>query len=122
MAPRPVEIFQKSSPSDSACTLADVQSAGLGGGSAAAAAPSPLPLAPWQVTQLVSTFFLALPTPLTGFLVFLASAGAFHSPCAHADTMPAPATSATAAATTISVLTHALMETLLELRDAIHKT
>ena len=61
MAPRPFEIFQNSSPSASACTLDDVQSAGLGGGSAAAAAPSPLPLAPWQVTQLVSmVFFLGV--------------------------------------------------------------
>src|SRR3970040_1840347 len=109
MAPRPLLIFQKSSPSDSACTLADVQSAGLGGGSAAAAGPSPLPLAPWQVAQLVSTFFLALPTPFTGFFAFLASAGAFHSPCADAAVMPAPATSVTAAATTVSVLRQALI-------------
>src|SRR5262245_59628961 len=92
MAPRPLVIFQNSSPSASAWTFADVQSAGLGGGSAAAAAPSPLPLAPWHVTQLVSAFFLAFPTPFTGFFIALASAGAFHSPWAHAAVIPAPAT------------------------------
>src|SRR5262245_26862953 len=52
MAPRPVEIFQKISPSVSSWTAFEVQSAGFGV-SAAAAAPSPLPLAPWQGTQLI---------------------------------------------------------------------
>src|SRR3989304_4281435 len=62
MAPRPVLIFQKISPSDSAWTFLDVQSAGLGL-SAAAAAPSPLPLAPWQDTQLVFATFSPPPRP-----------------------------------------------------------
>src|SRR5262245_40752420 len=99
MAPRPSLIFQKISPSVWLCTFADVQSAGLGGGSAVAAGPSPLPLAPWQVTQLVSTVFWALPTPLTGFFRALASAGAFHSP-PWAQTIPAPAPTSRAAANT----------------------
>src|ERR1044071_4867893 len=97
MAPRPLLIFQKSSPSVSLATRADVQSAGFGAGKAAAAGPSPLPLAPWQVTQLVSMFFFALPTPLTGFFVALASAGAFHSPWAQAAVSAAPVTRVTAA-------------------------
>src|SRR5262245_7273224 len=96
MAPRPSLIFQKSSPSVSLWTLADVQSAGLGGGSAAAATPSPLPLGPWQVTQFVSTVFCSLPTPLTGFFMALASAGAFHSPWAQAIPAPAPTSRAAA--------------------------
>ena len=54
IAPRPLLIFQNSSPSVSDATLAEVQSAGFGGGSAAAAGPSPLPFGPWHVTQLVS--------------------------------------------------------------------
>src|SRR5919106_5924305 len=109
MAPRPVEIFQNSSPSLSLWTFADVQSAGFGGGSAAAAGPSPLPPAPWQVTQFVSTFFLALPTPFTGFFMALASAGAFHSPWAHAVVSAAATTSVTAATATVNDLGHALM-------------
>src|SRR5690349_610594 len=109
MAPRPLLIFQKSSPSVSAATRADVQSAGFGGGSAAAAGPSPLPFAPWQVTQLVSMVFFALPMPFTGFLVFLASGGAFHSPCAQAAVAAAPATSVTAVMATVNDLRHALM-------------
>src|SRR6185503_12083176 len=109
IAPRPLLIFQNSSPSVSDATFAEVQSAGFGGGSAAAAGPSPLPLAPWHVTQYVSMFFFALPTPLTGFFTAFASAGACHSPCAHAAVMAAPPTSATAATTTPSDLRHALM-------------
>ena len=53
MGPRPFDILQKSTPSASALTFADVQSAGLGL-SAAAATPSPLPPGPWHVTQFVS--------------------------------------------------------------------
>src|SRR5690242_21285823 len=56
MAPRPVLIFQNSSPSDSSWTRLEVQSAGLGF-SATAAAPSPLPLLPWQDTQLTLATF-----------------------------------------------------------------
>src|SRR5687767_5508906 len=114
MAPRPLEIFQKSSPSDSLATFADVQSAGFGGGSAAAAGPSPLPL-PWQDWQFVSIFFFALPSACLsvflsarGFFIALTSAGAFHSPCAHtAET--APTATRAAAVTTINDLWHALM-------------
>ena len=109
MAPRPLLIFQKSSPSLSEATFADVQSAGFGGGSAAAAAPSPLPLGPWHVTQFVSMFFFALPAPLTGFFKAFASAGAFHSPCAHAAVMAAPATSVRETAATVNDLRHDLM-------------
>src|SRR5262245_51982684 len=101
MAPRPLLIFQKISPSVSPWTRADVQSAGLGGGSAAAAGPSPLPDVPWQVTQFVSTVFLALPTPLTVFFAAATHFGsAFHSPCAQVRPAAAPATSAVDAATT----------------------
>src|SRR6185369_8966631 len=109
IAPRPLLIFQNSSPSVSDATLAEVQSAGFGGGSAAAAGPSPLPFGPWHVTQLVSMFFFALPTPFTGFFVPLASAGAFHSPCAHAAVIAAPATSVAATAATATDLSNALM-------------
>src|SRR5688572_8971410 len=108
MAPRPLEIFQKSSPSDWVCTFADVQSAGLGGGSAAAAAPSPLPLAPWHDAQLVSADFLALPMPFSGFFFAFSAAGATHSPCAHAapDT---PARNAAATAAAVTILPNGLM-------------
>src|SRR5947208_4175221 len=87
IAPRPLLIFQKSSPSVSLASFFDVQSAGFGGGSAAAAGPSPLPLGPWHVAQFCSASFLAsarsFASPFlaaSGFLVFFASAGAFHSP------------------------------------------
>src|SRR2546428_7670818 len=104
MGPRPFEIFQKISPSDSFWTLSDVQSAGFVA-SAAAAGPSPLWLVPWQGTQFCSITFLASPMPFSGFLVALASGGAFHSPCAwaHAVLAPAIATS-TAAANIVFVL------------------
>src|SRR3977135_3249742 len=46
IAPRPLLIFQNSSPSVSAAIFDDVQSAGLGGGSAAAAGTSPLATVP----------------------------------------------------------------------------
>src|SRR2546422_5385634 len=59
IAPRPLLIFQKSSPSVSLASFFDVQSAGFGGGSAAAAGPSPLPLGPWHVAQFCSASFLA---------------------------------------------------------------
>ncbi len=51
MAPRPVEIFQTSSPSLWSWTRGEVQSAGLGL-SAIAAGPFPLKVWPWQGTQL----------------------------------------------------------------------
>jgi hypothetical protein len=51
MAPRPLEIFQNSSPSLWSWTLGDVQSAGLGL-SAMAAGPFPLKVVPWQGSQL----------------------------------------------------------------------
>src|SRR5688500_12096105 len=115
IAPRPLEIFQKISPSVSLATFADVQSAGLGGGSAAAAGPFPLPPGPWQEAQLVSTSFLALASvclssflPASGFLRLLASAGAFHSPCAQ-TAVPAPTATRAEAATTIDNLRNALM-------------
>src|SRR6266571_6986650 len=107
--PRPFSIFQKSSPSVSFASLADVQSAGFGGGRAAAAGPSPLPPGPWQVTQLVSIVFLALPTPFTGFCFFFASAGAAHSPCAHAADAATPTTSVATAAITASDFPNGLM-------------
>src|SRR5207247_970795 len=120
IAPRPLLIFQKSSPSPSTATFADVQSAGLGGGSAAAAGPSPLPL-PWQDWQLVSASFLAsansLASPFlaaSGFFVFFVSAGAFHSPagaCAHTPEAT-PAASAAAATTTVNSLRNALISLL----------
>src|SRR5512145_888284 len=105
IAPRPLEIFQKSSPSVSFWTFADVQSAGFGGGSAAAAGPSPLPL-PWQDWQFVSMFFFAFASACLsvfcaarGFFRPLASAGAFHSPCAHTAEPALTAARAVAAAT-----------------------
>src|SRR5713226_4982337 len=108
IAPRPFEIFQKSSPSLSFCTRSEVQLAGLGGGSAAAATPSPCPLAPWHETQLISTFFFALPMPLTGFFRFFASGGATHGPCAAATAAPAT-TRATPAIAATTDLPNALM-------------
>src|SRR5437773_11727815 len=59
IAPRPLLIFQKSSPSVSLACFFDVQSAGFGGGSAAAVGLSPLPLGPWHVAQFCSACFLA---------------------------------------------------------------
>src|SRR5574341_894015 len=115
MEPRPLEIFQKSSPSVCFCTASDVQLAGLGGGSAAAAVPSPLPLAPWQEAQFVSTDFLAPPTPLTGFFVTLASAGAVHGPWADTTATPAPATRAAAVTAAVSDFANALMRPPLRL-------
>src|SRR5688572_21924152 len=108
MAPRPLEIFQNSSPSVSFWTLADVQSAGFGGGSAAAAAPSPLPEVPWHDEQFVSADFLALPMPFTGFFLAFSAGGATHSPCAHAapDT---PARNAAATAAAVNVFRNDLM-------------
>src|SRR5262245_41839782 len=103
MAPRPSLILQKRIASLSPWIFAEVQWAGLGGGRAAAAGPSPLPDAPWQVTQFVSTVFLASPTPFTLFLALLTHlASAFHSPCAQAR--PAPPTSAAEAAMTTAEL------------------
>src|SRR3989442_3734508 len=87
IAPRPLLIFQKSSPSVSDASFLDVQSAGFGGGSAAAAGPSPLPLGPWHVTQFCSASFLAsarsLASPFlatNGVLVVFASPGALPPP------------------------------------------
>src|SRR5882762_1543822 len=113
IAPRPLLIFQNSSPSVSAAIFDDVQSAGLGGGSAAAAGPSPLPPLPWQVTQFCSASFLPSATSFGSsffvrFLVFFASAGAFHSPCAQTPDAT-PAASAAVAATTVNDLRNALM-------------
>src|ERR687887_189240 len=112
MGPRPFEIFQKSSPSVSFCTRSDVQSAGLGV-RAAAAGPSPLPDAPWHDIQFVSTVFLALPIPFTGFFIAFASGGATHgpvaAPCAHAPPNVPAATSATVATAAPTMLTNALM-------------
>src|SRR5438094_9084163 len=113
IAPRPLLIFQKSSPAVSLASFFDVRSAGFGGGSAAAAAPSPLPLGPWHVSQFSSASFLAsarsFASPFlaaSGFLVFFASAGAFHSPCAQTpETTPI----ASAAAATIDDLRNGLM-------------
>src|SRR5882724_2743808 len=104
IAPRPLLIFQNSSPSVSAAIFDDVQSAGLGGGSAAAAGPSPLPPLPWQVAQFCSASFLPSATSFgssffVGFLVFFASAGAFHSPCAQTPDATAVASAAAATAT-----------------------
>src|SRR3972149_1372960 len=83
MAPRPVLIFQKISPSDSAWTFLDVQSAGLGL-SAAAAAPSPLPLAPWQDTQLGFATFSPISRGAlssgSGFFFAFSAAGAAPAP------------------------------------------
>src|SRR5262249_30574519 len=82
MAPRPVLIFQKSSPSDSSWIFFDVQSAGLGL-SAAAATPSPLPLAPWQVAQLIWATFCPWSTTFAsagkGFFFAFSAGGACHA-------------------------------------------
>jgi hypothetical protein len=79
MAPRPLLIFQKISPSDSACTFCEVQSAGSGL-SVTAAAPSPLPLAPWQDMQLVLASFSPCPIALLslarGFFRAFSASGA----------------------------------------------
>src|SRR6266403_563571 len=104
IAPRPLLIFQNSSPSVSAAIFDDVQSAGLGGGSAAAAGPSPLPPLPWQVAQFCSASFLPSATSFgssffVGFLVFFASAGAFYSPCAQTPDATSVARAAAATAT-----------------------
>jgi hypothetical protein len=101
MAPRPFEIFQKSSPSDSFFTVFDVQLAGFGF-SATAAGPSPLPFSPWQDAQLVLMDFSPSSCPFSGFLAFFASAGAFHSPCAHTVPTLDAAISAAPAATSAS--------------------
>src|SRR5437773_7387182 len=88
IAPRPLLIFQYSSPSVSLASFFDVQSAGFVGGSAAAAGPPPLPLGPRHVAQFCSASFLAsagsFVSPFLaarGVLVCFASAGAFHAPC-----------------------------------------
>src|SRR5437867_10513183 len=109
MAPRPFEIFQKSSPSVCFWTAADVQFAGFGGGSAAAAGPSPFPMGPRHDTQFVSTDFFAFPTPFTGFFVALASAGATHGPWAETTATPVQTTSVIAATAMLSDLPNALM-------------
>src|SRR5712692_2284184 len=104
MGPLPFDILQKSTPSGSAFTFADVQSAGLGV-SAAAATPSPLPEAPWQVTQFVSADFLpaaALPAPFR--VLYLASSHSFQVSWAEASVAPAPTTSAAAAKAAVRVL------------------
>src|SRR2546428_11662699 len=115
IAPRPLLIFQKSSPSVSLASFFAVRSAGFGGGSAAAAGPSPLPLGPWHVTQFCSASFLAsarsLASPFlatSGFLVLFASAGAFHSPCAQTPETT-PSASAAAAAATVNGVRNGLM-------------
>src|SRR5437762_13146569 len=102
IAPRPLLIFQNSSPSASAAIFDDVQSAGLGGGSAAAAGPSPLPPLPWQVTQFRPASFLPSATSFgssffAGVLVFFASAVACHSACAQTADARAVAVAAVAA-------------------------
>src|SRR5256885_14648733 len=85
IAPRPLLIFQNSSPSVSAAIFDDVQSAGLGGGSAAAAGPSPLPPLPWQVTQFCSASFLPSapsiwPPLFVGLFEVFATAGGLPFP------------------------------------------
>src|SRR3990170_4212552 len=110
MAPRPVLIFQKISPSDSAWTFLDVQSAGLGL-SAADAAPSPLPLAPWQATQFTSATFLPCATVFasegSGFFFPFSAAGASHAPwaCTGAEGPRATTTPAASATTVAACLT-----------------
>src|ERR1700675_31647 len=110
MAPRPVLSFQKISPSDSAWTFFDVQSAGLGL-SATAAAPSPLPLAPWQDTQLTSATFLPCATVAalagSGFFFPFSAAGASHAPwaCTGAEGPRATTTPVANAATAAACLT-----------------
>src|SRR5262249_47388250 len=110
IAPRPFDIFHKSSPSVSFCTASDVQFAGLGGGSAAAAGPSPLPPGPWHETQLVSTVFFALPMPLIGFFVAFASGGATQGPWAETTAAPAETTRTIAATAMPSDFADALMK------------
>src|SRR5262249_24340778 len=87
IAPRPLEIFQNSSPSVSSCMRLDVQSAGLGV-SAAAAAPSPLPPFPWQDAQLTSAIFFPFSTDslpgLSGLFWAFSDSGAVHGACATA--------------------------------------
>src|SRR5262245_56680498 len=104
MAPRTFDIFQKSSPSVSFCTEADVQFAGFGAGNAAAAGPSPLPPGPWHDTQFVSTDFFALPIPFTGFFIVLASGGATHGPWAETTAAPTHTSSEIAATAMLSDL------------------
>src|SRR5262249_54588502 len=81
IGPRPLEIFQNSSPSVSSCTRLDVQSAGFGV-SAAAAAPSPLPFAPWQDAQLTLAIFSPCSTTFlsagNGFFLALSASGTTH--------------------------------------------
>ena len=81
MAPRPVEIFQKSSPSVWSWTRGDVQSAGLGL-SAMAAGPFPLKDSPWQGTQLVLAtdrpISMAFGSVATGLRFAFSDAGATH--------------------------------------------
>src|SRR6266851_7606529 len=108
MAPRPVLIFQKISPSDSLWTTADVQSAGFGL-SATAAAPSPLPRAPWQDTQLTSATFLPCAIVLAsagrGFFLSLSAAGATHFPWASANAgTPSAAITLSASASPVAPL------------------
>src|SRR6476646_4165294 len=110
MAPRPFDIFQKISPSVCFWTLADVQFAGFGAGSAAAAGPSPWPEAPWHETQLVSTAFLALPTPLTGFFSAFASGGATQGPWAETTKAPAETTRVIAATAIPNDFSNGLMK------------
>src|SRR5437899_12916236 len=95
IAPRPLLIFQKSSPSVSLASFLDVQSAGFGGGSAAAAGPSGLRLGAWHVAEFCSARFLAAARGLAGpvlaargFFVLLASDGAFR--CRGAQTPDTP--------------------------------
>jgi len=88
IAPRPVEIFQNSSPSLWSCTRAEVQSAGLGL-RAMAAGPLPLKVSPWQGTQLAlaterpnSTLF---GSPGSGFFLAFSAAGTTHGAWAGAE-------------------------------------
>ena len=81
MAPRPVVIFQKISPSGSSWTRFEVQSAGFGF-SATAAGPLPLPWDPWQDTQLTLATFSPCSTDFLsagiGFFFVFSDAGATH--------------------------------------------
>src|SRR6266403_432124 len=127
IAPRPLLIFQNSSPSVSDATFDEVQSAGLGGGSAAAAGPSPLPPGPWHVTQFCSASFLAsarsFASPFlaaSGFFTFFASAGAFHSPCAQTPDAT-PAASAAAATATVNGLRNDLMGSPLATKKVVKR-
>src|SRR5262249_827441 len=74
------------------------------------AGPPPLPPGPWHDTQLVSTAFFALPTPLTGFFVAFASGGATHGPWADTTAAPADTTRTIAATATLSDFSNALMK------------